>query len=152
MKVNTKETILLSPSIHLRPNRSILDRDLSSDIQKKDNREMGRQLNYEPTMIVTPVLTSGRTERYSQNRPRINKSTVDEVCTMLNMLFIKDDTKENVTAEVKQTVEKQGTAEKVVEALNENKLGRLRISILNPKTESPVSVHRSARLATLYKD
>lgn len=152
MKVNTKDTILLSPSIHLRPNRSILEKDLSSGIQNEDNGELGRQVNYEPTMIVTPVMTSGRTERNSKNRPRINKNTVDEVCTMLNMLFIKETMTENVTAEIKREVENQATTEKVGEAMNENKLGRLRMSILNPKTESPVYVHRSARLASLDKN
>lgn len=151
MKVDTKDTVLLSPSIRLRPNRSILEEDISSAIQKKDNGEMGRQVNYEPTMIITPVMTSARTDRNTPNRPRLDKNAVDEVCTMLNMLFVRENTKENATTEIKQE-SKQEVTEKVNEPQNENMLGRIKICIVNSKTESPVFVHRSARLVGLSMD
>ena len=150
MKVNTKDTILLSPSIRLRPNRSILEKDLSSRIENKDNGEMGRQLNYEPTMILTPVLTSARTERNTPNRPRLDKNAVDEVCTMLSTLFVRESTKEKVKTEIKSEG-KHETQEKAKEAQIKDELGRVRISIQNSGTESSVVVHRSARLAAVCK-
>ena len=150
MKVNTNDTVLLSPSIRLRPNRSILDKNLSSGIEKKDNGEMGRQVNYEPTMILTPVLTSARTERNTPNRPRLDKNAVDEVCTMLSTLFVRESTKEHAKSEIKSEG-KNETQGKVKEAQVKDELGRVKISILNSRAESSVVVHRSARLAAVCK-
>ena len=157
MKINTKHTIPISPSIMVNPNCAILD-DEVADIKAHTmipENEQGRQVNYEPTVIFTPVMTSGRTKRGSPNRPRLDRSEVDEVCTMLSNLFLKEDEKEE-TKEAEKEETKEDTNEEIkakerTTQTVQNKLGLFDMSIFSLKTKSSVKVRRSARLATAVK-
>lgn len=167
MKINTKEATPLSPSILVRPNRFILDEDVlniarnnnkgnDSDIRNDDE---GRTVKYEPTMIFTPVMSSSRTQRGSPDHPRLERDDVNDVCTMLNNLFLKEAGSTTITAkpegithEMKPEITPKVKSEKTKVARtinNEAQLGRVKVSVLSPKTMSPVTVHRSGRLAMM---
>ena len=166
MKINTKETTPLSPSILVRPNRFILDEDVLNPDTNNDtgsdndtrNDDEGRKVKYEPTMIFTPVMSSSRTHRASSDRPRLERDEVDEVCLMLNSLFLKETESKTVTNkqgikhEMKPEITPKVEAEKVkVERTidNEAQLGRFKVSVLSPKTMSQITVHRSGRFAMM---
>jgi hypothetical protein len=166
MKINTKETTPLSPSILVRPNRFILEEDVLNTTTNNDktsdtdtrNDDEGRKVKYEPTMIFTPVMSSSRTQRGSPDRPRLERNEVDEVCTMLNRLFLKETESKTITnkqgskQEMKPEIAPKVKAEKAGEERTiegEAQLGRFKVSVMSPKTMSPITVHRSGRLAMM---
>ena len=165
MKLSDKDTTPLSPNVLIRQNRAIDDDSVSLGQQGSDGDELGRQVRYEPTLVVTPVMTSCRSRRNTVNRPRLSKSSVDEVRAMLNVIFLKESGNESVMGEVKREVsnikiekggdeQQQGKDESIVgltEMTDVGKLGRMKVSMLSPKAMSPIVVHRSARLSLVDK-
>ena len=167
MKINTKETTPLSPSILVRPNRFILDEDVLNITTNKDKRsdsdirndDEGRTVKYEPTMIFTPVMSSSRTQRGSPDHPRLERDEVNDVCMMLNNLFLKEtesptitDKQQGIKHEMKTEITPKVKSEKVqVERTidSEAQLGRVKMSVLSPKTMSQITVHRSGRFAMM---
>jgi len=140
MKVNTKKISPLSPAsptMLMNVNTHIPKSDMTAD-----EGDLGRQVKYEPCLIFSPVMSSDRTKRNSPTNPRFSKGGVDELCSLLTSVFIKEANEEDniMKPDKTQTLE-----------VYEKKFGRFETSIATKTSTEPVTVCRSARLTSPLK-
>lgn len=138
MKIDTKQTTLLSsPSFMVNPNKNI-PKEAVATVSTPSKK--GRQVKFEPTIVFTPVATSNRTKRDSPEKrpPRLSMEQVDDVCNLLDSLFIDDAEATNEETKEEIAAATDGTST----------FGHFYQTITSNKTpNSMVTVRRSARIA-----
>lgn len=140
MKFDTKKTTPLSPSMMSHENVNIPKNYLVGE------ENDGRQVMYEPTIVFTPVLSSNRTHRSSPTRPRVSKSTLDTICSMLQGLFIKEAKAQDEDELLTQTTNNndKNTDDDKEKQTPQERLGRVEVVT----SKGNISI-KSARIAAL---
>ena len=111
----------------------------------QDTKDLGRQLRFEADIIVTPILSSARTEG---RRQLLTGKGVDELSQALSNLMLSDSesTDENAYSPKKEA--SVSTRKLIAETpeSSDASLGRFKKEFVSPKTKSLVEVKRSLRL------
>jgi hypothetical protein len=156
MKINSHNSYPISPSIIMRSNPSLVVRKNNPtrsctskhnpETNKKRRPSPGRHVELEPVMVLTPVMTSKRTARNTPERPRFHPDDINDVCAMMQNLFL---TKEDQRKDCNQA--SNGSESKQTKETMLSRYGRVTTAVQDQKTKETVEVFRSARLASNKK-
>jgi hypothetical protein len=172
MKIDTKKCITISkstPKVLIRPNKYIFenykdnDREQPSSPEKgKDETSFGRNVNYEPLLIVSKTLKSSRLSHTKENRS-VDEDGLESLMFNMEKMFIKADEEEkgpeslmiNMGKLFNKGDEEEKVEEKKEQELVEKEEGRNeRESIVSPEEEfTPVlgRVYKSRLSYRTYK-
>ena len=135
MKIDTKKCTLIRKDVPeagmLRPNKYIF-----GDDQAPASDGLGREKNYLPTMIFTPVLTSKRNLERSRT---LSSAEVDEINKKLSEMILGDKEEEDDD-------ESDSDASENVQEPPAPLLGRIYQTVFNYKTNKSSRVLRSTRI------
>jgi hypothetical protein len=143
MKIDTKNATPVkgSPICKLADNPYIL---VNRNGQEGEDEEYGRELNYVPAVIFTPVLTSKRTPKA---RSLVSDADVEELSAEISKMIISDE-KEKMEETKEDTVEKKSkwvVLDAKDKPLNCEPLGRYEVEVVT-NSNAIVRVMRSLRL------